>query len=136
MRRVYATTLALVTALSVVSMQAAQQAGAAAPQAGAAAPQADASRKVAGGGITAAGWKGKVDAAEATKGATINDSKFAQQGAELRINNGPAAIYWRPADTASGSYTVSATFTEPKYMSSNDHPHPYGVFIGGQDLDT
>jgi hypothetical protein len=135
MRRVYATTLALVTALSVVTMQAAQQAGAAAPPAGAA-PQADTSRKVAGGGITAAGWKGKVDAAEATKGATINDSKFAQQGAELRINNGPAAIYWRAADNASGSYTVSATFTEPKYMSSNDHPHPYGVFIGGNELET
>lgn len=129
MRRVYATTFALVTALSVVSMQAA-------PQAGAAAPQADASRKVAGGGITAAGWKGKVDASEATKGATINDSKFAQQGAELRINNGPAAIYWNPSNTASGSYTVSATFTEPKYMSSNDHPHPYGLFIGGNNLDS
>src|SRR5215213_1035085 len=129
MRRVYATTFALVTALSMVTMQAAQQAGAAAPQ-------ADASRKVAGGGITAPGWKGKVDAAEATKGATINDSKFAQQGTELRVNNGPAAIYWNPANTASGSYTVSATFTEPKYMSSNDHPHPYGVFIGGSKLDS
>lgn len=129
MRRVYATTLALVTALSVVSMQAAQQAGAAAPQ-------ADASRKVAGGGVTAKGWKGKVDANEASKGATINDSKFAQQGAEFHINNGPAAVYWNPANTASGSYTVSATFTEPKYMSSNNHPHPYGVFIGGANLDT
>jgi len=128
MRRVYATTFALVTALSVASMQA--------QQAGAGAAQGDASRKVAGGGITAKGWKGKVDAAEASKGATINDSKFAQQGSEFHINNGPAAIYWNPANTASGSYTVSATFTEPKYMSSNDHPHPYGVFIGGANLDT
>jgi hypothetical protein len=128
MRRVYAITFALVTALSVASMQA--------QQAGAGAAQGDASRKVAGGGITAKGWKGKVDAAEASKGATINDSKFAQQGSEFHINNGPAAIYWNPANTASGSYTVSATFTEPKYMSSNDHPHPYGVFIGGANLDT
>ena len=128
MRRVYATTFALVTALSVVTMQAAQQAGAAA--------QGDASRKVAGGGITAKGWKGKVDANEASKGATINDSKFAQQGADFAINNGPAAVYWNPANTASGSFTVSATFTEPKYMSSNDHPHPYGLFIGGANLDT
>ena len=46
------------------------------------------------------------------------------------------AIYWNPADTASGNYTVSATFTEPEYMSSNDHPHPYGVFIGGNKLET
>ena len=126
MRRVYATTFAIVTALSVVSM-AAQQA---APQA------ADPSRKVAGGGITAAGWKGKVDANEAAKGGKIEDSKFAQAGSEFRINNGPAAIYWHPAQTASGSYTVSATFTEPKYMSSNDHPHSYGIFIAGNKLDT
>jgi len=127
MRFVSASALALAGALCVGHVHAQQAAPPAAPQ--------DASRKVAGGGITAAGWKGKVDAAEAAKGATINDSKFAQQGAELRINNGPAAIYWKPADTASGSYTVSATFTEPKYMSSNDHPHPYGVFIGGSNLD-
>jgi hypothetical protein len=127
MRRVYATTFALVTALSVTSMQAQQ------PAAGAA---QDASRKVAGGGITAKGWKGKVDAAEASKGGKIEDSKFVQQGTEFRINNGPAAIYWNPANTASGSYTVSATFTEPKYMSSNDHPHPYGLFIAGNNLDT
>ena len=122
MRRVYATTFAIVTALSV--SMAAQQ------------PPADASRKVAGGGITAAGWKGRVDANEAAKGGKIEDSKFAQVGSEFRINNGPAAIYWHPAQTASGSYTVSATFTEPKYMSSNDHPHPYGIFIGGSKLDT
>ena len=128
MRRVYATTFALVTALSVAGMQA--------QQAGAGAAQGDASRKVAGGGITAKGWKGKVDAAEASKGGKIEDSKFAQQGTEFHINNGPAAVYWNPANTASGSYTVSATFTEPKYMSSNDHPHPYGVFIGGANLDT
>jgi hypothetical protein len=99
-------------------------------------PPADASRKVAGGGITAAGWKGKVDAGEAAKGGKVEDSKFAQVGSEFRINNGPAAIYWNPAQTASGSYTVSATFTEPKYMSSMDHPHPYGLFIAGNKLDT
>ena len=128
MRRVYATTFALVTALSVASIQAAPQAGAAA--------QADPSRKVAGGGITASGWKGKVDANEASKGAKITDSKFAQEGTTFNINNGPAAIYWNPANTGTGSYTVSATFTEPKYMSSNDHPHPYGLFIAGANLDT
>src|SRR5688572_8754319 len=125
MRRVYATTFAIVTALSAASLLAAPQT-----------PQADPSRKVAGGGITAKGWKGKVDAAEASKGGKIEDSKFAQQGSEFRINNGPAAIYWNPANTASGSYTVTATFTEPKYMSSNDHPHPYGLFIGGANLES
>jgi hypothetical protein len=31
---------------------------------------------------------------------------------------------------------VKATFTEPKYMNVNDHPHPYGIVIGGSDLGT
>jgi hypothetical protein len=96
----------------------------------------DTSRKVPGGGITASGWKGQVDAGEAGRGGKIEDSKLAQEGDKLVLNNGPAAVYWNPADTASGSYTVSATFTEPKYMSSNDHPHPYGIFIGGNKLGT
>jgi hypothetical protein len=94
------------------------------------------SRKVPGGGITAPGWKGKVDANEAAKGAKIEDSKVVLKGTEIQINNGPAAIYWNPADKAAGDYSVKATFTEPKYMSSNDHPHPYGLFIGGNKLDT
>jgi hypothetical protein len=124
MRFVHATALALAGAVCAATLHAAPQA------------MQDTSRKVPGGGISAPGWKGKVDAAEAGKGAKIDDSKFAMQGAEIKINNGPAAVYWNPANTASGSYTVSATFTEPKYMSSNDHPHPYGVFIGGNKLDT
>src|SRR5688500_19203691 len=124
MRFISATALGFAGALFVAQVHAQQ------------APAADPSRKVAGGGITAAGWKGKVDAGEAAKGGKIEDSKFAQVGSEFRINNGPAAIYWNPAQTASGSYTVSATFTEPKYMSSMDHPHPYGIFIAGNKLDT
>jgi hypothetical protein len=31
---------------------------------------------------------------------------------------------------------VSATFNEPKYMNLMDHPHPYGIVIGGNDLGT
>ena len=94
----------------------------------------DADRKVAGGGITAKGWMGKVDAAAAKQGKTINDSKLMQMGSDLHIAAGPAAVYWNPANTAKGDYTVSATFTEPKM--SEGHPHPYGVFIGGSDLAT
>jgi hypothetical protein len=44
--------------------------------------------------------------------------------------------YWNAANTASGDYTVKASFTEPKYMNLNDHPHPYGIFIGGNDMGT
>ena len=54
----------------------------------------------------------------------------------MRVTTGPAVAYWSPANTASGSYTIRATFTEPQYMSLNDHPHPYGIFIGGNDMGT
>jgi len=44
--------------------------------------------------------------------------------------------YWNPANKAAGNYTVKATFTEPKYMNLNSHPHPYGIVIAGNDLGT
>jgi hypothetical protein len=44
--------------------------------------------------------------------------------------------YWNPANKATGDYTVKATFTEPKYMNLNSHPHPYGIVIAGSDLGT
>ena len=90
--------------------------------------------KVAGGGITAKGWMGKIDAAAAKGGMTINDSKFAEMGGGFHVTTGPAAVYWNPANTAKGDYTVKATFTESKNKA--DHPHPYGIFIGGSKLDT
>jgi hypothetical protein len=96
----------------------------------------DPARKVPGGGVLAAGWKGKVDANEAKNGATINDSKFEGGNGTFTIATGPAAVYWNAADAQAGDYTVSATFSEPAYMSSNNHPHPYGLFIGGNDLDS
>ena len=93
-------------------------------------------RAVGGGGISAPGWQGAVDARDAARGHAIKDTKLAKEGDALHVITGPAAIYWNPANTAQGDYTVKATFTEPKYMNLNDHPHPYGVFIGGNDLGT
>jgi hypothetical protein len=98
------------------------------------APQQDADRKVAGGGIMAKGWQGRVDPGAAKKGLSVADSKFVQEGANFNLTVGPAAIYWNPANTAKGDYTVKATFKEGK--TTADHPHPYGVFIGGKNLDT
>jgi hypothetical protein len=94
--------------------------------------QADADRKVAGG-VTAKGWQGKADVGN-KQGLTVNDSKFAAEGSGFRVVTGPAGLYWNPANTAKGDYSVKATFTESK--QSYNHPHPYGVFIGGSALDT
>jgi hypothetical protein len=94
----------------------------------------DSDRAVAGGGITAEGWKGEVDGQSASQGRSIKDSKFEQKGDTFHLTIGPAAVYWNPANTASGEYTVKATFTEAKMTSG--HPHPMGLFIGGSKLGT
>ena len=93
-------------------------------------------RSVAGGGIAVPGWKGQIDASAASAGQKLADAKLAMEGSALHVTTGPAVTYWNPADTASGSYTVKATFTEPKYMNLNDHPHPYGIVIAGNDMGT
>lgn len=102
----------------------------------AAAHSQDASRAVAGGGISVPGWAGKIDAQEERGGRTLNDAKLAKDGNALHVTTGPAVTYWNPANKATGDYTVKATFTEDKFMGLNDHPHPYGIVIAGNDLGT
>jgi hypothetical protein len=94
------------------------------------------STSVAGGGVMVKGWTGKIDPKEQTAGLTLNSAKFVKEGKGFHVTTGPAVTYWSPDNTAKGDYTVSATFLEPKYMNLNDHPHPYGIMIAGNDLGT
>jgi hypothetical protein len=96
----------------------------------------DASKGVVGGGISVKGWKGQIDASEAKNGQVLSNAKLAEDGKALHVTTGPAVNYWKPSNKAKGAYTVKATFTEPKYMSLMSHPHPYGIFIAGNDLGT
>jgi hypothetical protein len=98
--------------------------------------QSESARTVEGGGISIPGWTGKVDPNEEKAGQTINNAKLAKEGNALHVTTGPAITYWNPANKASGDYTVKATFNEPRYMSLNTHPHPYGIFIAGNDMGT
>ena len=98
--------------------------------------QGDSARAVAGGGVLVQGWTGKIDATEERAGSTLNSAKLAGTPVALQVTTGPAVAYWNPANKAAGNYTVKATFNEPKYMNLNDHPHPYGIFIGGNDMGT
>ena len=98
--------------------------------------QNETSRQVSNGGVSVSGWTGQIDPGEARRGQTLSNAKLDQQGTALHVTTGPAVAYWNPANTATGDYTVKATFAEPKYMNLNDHPHPYGVFIAGNDLGT
>ncbi len=104
------------------------------PAAANAQAQGETSRSVAGGGISVPGWVGKIDPNAEKAGQTINDAKLAQEGDALQVTTGPAVTYWNPANKATGDYTVKATFTEPKYMNLNSHPHPYGIVIAGNDM--
>jgi hypothetical protein len=92
----------------------------------------DADKKVAGGGVTVKGWTGRVDSGN-RQNLTINDSKLAPEGAGFRIMTGAAGLYWNPANVGKGDFSVKASFNEPK--QAYNHPHPYGVFIGGKGLD-
>ena len=123
MRRVYNSALAFAAVMLVPTVTLAQGMG-------------DSVRVVAGGGVLVAGWRGTVDPTEASRGQVLNNAKLASQGAGLRVTTGPAMTYWNPANRATGDYTVKATFTEEKYMSLNDHPHPYGIVIAGNDMGT
>ena len=98
--------------------------------------QEETAHPIADGGIKAAGWEGSVDPPDAKKGLSVKDDRFVMEGKSFKVTTGPAATFWNPANKASGDYTVSATFAEPKYMNLNDHPHPYGIVIGGNDLGT
>ncbi|HEV8431556.1 MAG TPA: hypothetical protein VGQ41_26895 [Pyrinomonadaceae bacterium] len=91
---------------------------------------------VAGGGVSVPGWTGRIDAKEEAAGLTLNSAKLAKEGNALHVTTGPAVTYWNPKNTAKGDYTIKATFNELKYMSLNNHPHPYGLMIAGNDLGT
>ena len=94
------------------------------------------SHAVAGGGVSVPGWTGVIDAREAGRGATLADAKLVAEGSGFHVMTGPAVTYWNTTNVASGDYTVKATFTEPKYMGLNNHPHPYGIVIAGNKLGT
>ena len=79
------------------------------------------------------GWKQRIDrSASASDPDAAGNVKFVIQGGGLHATNPQAANYWNPANTASGAYTVKATFTLVKPAS---HPCYYGLIVGGSNLD-
>jgi hypothetical protein len=94
----------------------------------------DADRSVADGGIKVEGWKGRIDRRAASRGMTIANSKVTMENGALRLSIGPAGNLWNPAHVARGNYEVQATFREHKM--DGGHPHSYGIFIGGADLES
>ena len=55
-----------------------------------------------------------------------------QTGSTLHAVNPQAAVYWNPANTASGTYTIKGTFT---LLKPSGHTNYYGLVFGGSGLD-
>lgn len=91
-----------------------------------AAAQADPDRAVAGGGSLPAGWHARTE-----RNAPLTNVKFAQMGDGYHVTLGPATIFWRDADSATGNYHVVATFAQTR---APQHPEAYGLLVGGRHL--
>jgi hypothetical protein len=83
--------------------------------------------KMQSGGSLPAGWSVRLDSGS-TKPEGVS---VVPMGGGIHFRSGPAGVYWRAADTKSGTYQVQATFNQ---MEPAAHPEAYGVFIGGSDL--
>jgi len=92
--------------------------------------------KVTDGGVKVPGWAAKIENTRENTGLTIADARFGKEGDAFKGTTGPAITDWAAANKAGGNYTVKATFTEANYMGLNNHAHPYGIVIGGNDMGT
>lgn len=90
------------------------------------AAQGDPDKTVAGGGAIPAPWHAHTD-----RNAPLTNVKFTVMNPGQHVTLGPAAIFWRDADTASGSYTVEAKFWQ---FAAPSHREGYGLIFGGRDL--
>src|SRR4051812_27427792 len=78
------------------------------------------------------GWKMRVDrSTEASDPDAPGEIKFTTQGDGFHAINPQAAVYWNPANTAAGNYTLKGTF---KLMKPSGHTNYYGLIFGGSDL--
>jgi len=58
--------------------------------------------------------------------------KFMAMGGGFHAVNPQAAVYWNPANTATGNYTVKGSFT---LLKPSGHTNYYGIVFGGSDLE-
>ena len=88
--------------------------------------QADSDKAVAGGGSIPAPWHTHTD-----RNAPLTNVKFVVMSPGQHVTLGPAAIFWRDADTASGNYSIEAKFWQ---FAAPRHREGYGLIFGGRDL--
>ncbi|HEY7568322.1 MAG TPA: hypothetical protein VH762_12165 [Gemmatimonadaceae bacterium] len=87
----------------------------------------DPDKKVADGGVKVAGWQARLD----RPNQKVEDLKFVAMGPGFHVTSGPAAIYFNPANTGTGHYTVKASLTQTKAPA---HREAYGIFLAGENV--
>src|SRR2546425_2555341 len=79
------------------------------------------------------GWKVRVDrSTSASDPDAAGAIKFVTMGSGFHATNPQAAVYWNPANKATGTYTLKATFVLQK---PSGHTNYYGLVFGGSDLE-
>jgi hypothetical protein len=79
------------------------------------------------------GWKVRGDhSADASDPDAAGAIKFVVSGSGFHATNPMAAVYWNPANTATGNYTLKATF---KLIKSSGYDEYYGLIFGGNGLE-
>ena len=77
------------------------------------------------------GWTIRLD--DKDRAARPAATNFVTMGSGFHVTSGPAALYYRAADQATGPFTASAGFGQRK---APEHPEAYGLFVGGKNLET
>ena len=79
------------------------------------------------------GWKFRGDhSADASDPDAAGPVKFVVSGSGFHATNPMAAVYWNPANTVTGSYTLKGTF---KLIKSTGYDEYYGLIFGGSGLE-
>ena len=79
------------------------------------------------------GWKVRPDrSTSASDPDAAGAIKFTTSGAGFHATTPQAAVFWNPANTATGTYTLKGNFT---LMKPSGHTNYYGLVFGGSDLE-
>src|SRR5712691_10799241 len=78
------------------------------------------------------GWMARVDrSTSASDPDAAGGIKFVAMGSGFHATTPQAAVFWHPANTVTGTYSLKGTFT---LMRPSGHVNYYGLVFGGSDL--
>lgn len=79
------------------------------------------------------GWMLRVDRSTSAEDPDApGPIKLISTGSGLHVTTPQAAVFWSPANTATGNYTLKGTF---KLMKSTGYLEYYGLIFGGSNLE-